>query len=98
MTKQDVALLVAKRLNIKIRDVERILDTTFDTIAELVANNEVVDIHNFCRFKTKHTKDRIGNNPRTQEKIPLKGNTLPIAICFPNFKKRVKEANEKFDL
>ena len=60
------------------RDVERIVNTVFDTITETLANGERVELRGFGAFSVKHREARTGRNPRTGEAVEVEAKAVPF--------------------
>jgi len=58
--------LKKKHPNLKISQIESILDIIFDTISKSLKNSKSVEIRNFCRFSIRTTKTKYNaRDPRT---------------------------------
>tara|TARA_B100000029_G_C17200958_1_gene824369 strand:- start:13 stop:294 length:282 start_codon:yes stop_codon:yes gene_type:complete len=58
--------LKKKHPNLKLSQIESILDLIFDTISKSLINNQSIEIRDFCRFSIRTTKARHNaRNPRT---------------------------------
>ncbi len=67
MVKSDIIKeLKKKHPNLKLSQIESILDLIFDTISKSLINNQSIEIRDFCRFSIRTTKARHNaRNPRT---------------------------------
>jgi integration host factor subunit beta len=60
------------------RDVERIVSTVFDEIAEALAKGDRVELRGFGAFSVKKRDARMGRNPRTGESVPVPEKHVPF--------------------
>lgn len=60
------------------RDVERIVNTIFDTIVEAMERGDRVELRGFGAFSVKHRPARMGRNPRTGEQVPVDEKFVPF--------------------
>ncbi len=59
------------------RDVERIVNTIFDTIAQALAEGRRVELRGFGAFSVKYREARTGRNPRTGESVRVEAKAVP---------------------
>ena len=67
ISKNDLAGLVAERADVSSAEAKRIVDATFDVIADRVAAGEEVAIGGFGKFSVTERSARQGRNPQTGE-------------------------------
>ncbi|MBF0094187.1 MAG: integration host factor subunit beta [Alphaproteobacteria bacterium] len=80
MTKSElIARLAERNPHLYQRDVERIVSTIFDEIAEALARGDRVELRGFGAFSTKRRDARQGRNPRTGESVSVTEKMVP---CF----------------
>ncbi|MBK1697242.1 integration host factor subunit beta [Rhodovibrio salinarum] len=60
------------------RDVERIVSTIFDEIAEALAHGQRVELRGFGAFSVKDRDSRTGRNPRTGETVHVESKRIPF--------------------
>lgn len=77
MTTKDLSKEVSKKLGFTCKDVEEVIRTTFDTIADNVAQGDYVKVSHFGTFDSITRKAHKGYNPLTGEEIDIKENRLP---------------------
>jgi len=81
MTKSDLILRLAEKYgHLLQRDIERIVNTVFDEIANALARGNRVELRGFGAFSIKRREARQGRNPRTGETVHVE------AKCVPFFK------------
>ncbi len=71
MVKSDIIKeLKKKHPNLRLSQIESILDLIFDTISKSLINNQSIEIRDFCRFSIRTTKARHNaRDPRTGSMI-----------------------------
>lgn len=79
MTKSElIARLADQNPHLYQRDVERIVSTIFDEIAEALASGHRVELRGFGAFSVKHREARTGRNPRTGETVSVAQKSVPF--------------------
>lgn len=71
MTKQQLIDRVAQDTELGKAQVETIVDSVLELIAQALRSNERVDLRGFGSFVVKDKKERQGRNPRTGETITI---------------------------
>jgi integration host factor subunit beta len=59
------------------RDVERIVTTIFDEIADSLARGDRVELRGFGAFSVKERSARSGRNPRTGQSVSVDAKYIP---------------------
>ena len=91
MIKSELILrLAAANPHLYQRDVERIVSTIFQEVADALARGDRVEIRGFGAFSVKSRPARTGRNPRT-------GEAVEVAEKFVPFFKTGKELREKLN-
>ncbi|MFD2234978.1 integration host factor subunit beta [Phaeospirillum tilakii] len=79
MTKSElIARLAERNPHLYQRDVERIVTTIFDEIADALARGDRVELRGFGAFSVKKRDPRLGRNPRTGEAVEVESKTVPF--------------------
>ncbi len=79
MTKSElIARLADKNPHLYQRDVERIVTTIFDEIANALAHGNRVELRGFGAFSVKRRDARVGRNPRTGEAVNVEEKCIPF--------------------
>jgi len=92
MIKSELILrLAAANPHLYQRDVERIVSTIFQEVADALARGDRVEIRGFGAFSVKSRPARTGRNPRT-------GEAVEVAEKFVPFFKTGKELRQKLNL
>ena len=60
------------------RDVERIVNTIFDSIIDAMAKGDRVELRGFGAFSVKQRDSRLGRNPRTGEAVQVDEKHVPF--------------------
>ena len=71
MTKRELIIRVANQLGMTQSDVSKIIEGTFDTISESLAEGARWELRDFGILEVKTRAARIGRNPRTGEQVPV---------------------------
>ena len=79
MTKSELIQRIAE-LNPHLyhRDVERIVSTIFEEIANALARGDRVELRGFGAFSVKHRDARVGRNPRTGDAVEVEEKHIPF--------------------
>jgi integration host factor subunit beta len=79
VTKSELILRLAE-LNPHLyqRDVERIVSTVFDQVAEALARGDRVELRGFGAFSVKRREARVGRNPRTGTAVQVEEKYIPF--------------------
>ncbi len=59
------------------KDVERLVNSFFDTITEQLAKGGRVELRGFGAFSTRKRDARVGRNPRTGESVNVPSKRVP---------------------
>ncbi len=63
MTKRDIVIRVSDKTSLTQQEVMKVVQGTFDAIAEALAKGTTVELRNFGVFEVKVRKARVGRNP-----------------------------------
>lgn len=83
--------LAKENPELRAEDVERVLDTFFEQIAERLADGGRVELRGFGAFSTREREARKGRNPRTGETVSVPDKRVP-------YFKPGKEMRERLNL
>jgi integration host factor subunit beta len=79
MTKSELILRLAEaNPHLFHRDVERIVTTIFDEVAEALARGDRVELRGFGAFSVKQRDARTGRNPRTGASVAVVDKIIPF--------------------
>lgn len=72
-----VDTLAAEHPGLTPREIEAIVTTFFDTIAQRLAANGRVELRGFGAFSTRERDARTGRNPRTGDTVAVDAKRVP---------------------
>ena len=64
MTKRDIVVSISKKTKLIQQDVARVVQATFDRLADELAKGHTIELRNFGVFECKVRKSRMGRNPK----------------------------------
>ena len=73
------------------RDVERIVGTIFDEIADALARGDRVELRGFGAFSVKQRGARVGRNPRTGDAVHISEKFIPFFKTGKQLRERLNE-------
>lgn len=77
MRKQDLVKEVSTKSNMSPRQVQLVVDATFDAIRDAMARGDKVTLTGFGSFEVAQRGEREGRNPRTGERITIAARKAP---------------------
>ena len=91
MNKTELINAVAEKSALTKKDAEAAVTAVLDVISETLAQEEEIRLVGFGSFEVKHRKPRIGQNPKTGDRVEIP------AAKVPSFKpgKALKDAVAK---
>jgi len=78
VTKADLISAVAENVDLKKKDVERVVNSVFSTIEAALAKGDKVQLVGFGTFVVRRRPARVGRNPQTGEDINIPETTVPV--------------------
>lgn len=63
--------------DLRVEEVEKVVDIFFDEIANRLADGGRVELRGFGAFSTRRREARTGRNPRTGEAVPVPAKRVP---------------------
>lgn len=63
--------------DLRVEEVEKVVDIFFDEIANRLADGGRVELRGFGAFSTRSREARTGRNPRTGEAVPVPAKRVP---------------------
>lgn len=92
MTKSELIQRIAEmNPHLYHRDVERIVSTIFEEIAEALSRGDRVELRGFGAFSTKQRDARVGRNPRTGEAVQVEAKSVPYFKTGKQLRERLNE-------
>ena len=89
MNKSDLGVAFAKEADLPLRKSEEILNLVFETMSRSLIKGDRIEIRGFGSFMVKEYKDYTGRNPRTGDKITVRGKKLPFFKVGKELRKKV---------
>ena len=77
MNKTELIAAVAEKAGISKKDADAAVNTTLDTIVEMVAAGDKVQLVGFGTFEPRERSAKTGKNPRTGESIEIPASKIP---------------------
>lgn len=84
-----IARIAAENPELTRADVEKVVHTIFETIAEQLAEGGRVELRGFGAFTVRHRDAREGRNPRTGEAVQVEGKSVPFFRAGRELRHRV---------
>jgi len=72
-----VQLLAQDNPGLSLREVEKVVQTFFDTISQRLAADGRVELRGFGAFSTRGRQPRTGRNPRTGDAVDVEAKRVP---------------------
>lgn len=72
-----VQKIASENSDLRLEEVERIVDTFFDSIVEQLASGGRVELRGFGAFSTRSRESRTGRNPRTGAAVDVSAKNVP---------------------
>lgn len=95
MNKTELTEAIAGKIDVSKAAAGRALDAVLDTIVETVAKGNSVAILGFGTFESRKRAARVGQNPRTGEKLKIAAATVPAFKAGKGFKDSVNQSSKK---
>ncbi|MDD5556894.1 MAG: integration host factor subunit beta [bacterium] len=78
MTKRELAMRIAKEMDLTQFVVKDIIQKTLDYIIEALERGDTVELRNFGVFKVRTRKARLGRNPnRPEQEVRIPAKRIP---------------------
>ena len=90
MTKQEFIDQVADRTNLSKKDATDAVEAVLVTIRDTLQSGGDINFTGFGKFHVAERGDRQGVNPRTRERITIKGGRVPRFTAGSALKQAVK--------
>jgi len=89
MKKSDLTEALSKDTGLPIRKTEEVVKMLFNSMANVLADGDRVEIRGFGSFKVKHYNGYTGKNPKGDEPIKVKPRKLPSFKSGKELKERM---------
>lgn len=90
LTRRDIARRVQDEVGSQV-EARRFTDVFFETLGEMVANNDKTQIHRFGVFRQIRKRARVGRNPKTGEAALVTARRVVNFTASPLFKERLAD-------
>jgi len=80
---------LSKRENLRVKEVERIVNLIFNRFTETLKNDGRIEIRGFVSFIIKNYGSYNGRNPKTRERIKVAARKFPFLKVGKDLKNRV---------
>jgi integration host factor subunit beta len=78
MTKSELIERIAERqAQMSVKDVELAVKTILETMSQMLAEGDRIEIRGFGSFSLHYRAPRVGRNPKTGEAVSLSGKFVP---------------------
>ena len=92
MTKSElIARLAAQNPSLYHRDIERLVNTIFDTITEALVVGDRVELRGFGAFSLREREGRMGRNSRTGEAVSVNAKRMPFFKMGKGMRERLNK-------
>jgi len=93
MTKSElIARLAEQNPSLYHRDIEKLVNTVFDTITTALVEGNRVELRGFGAFSIRERKARLGRNPRTGEAVNADAKRMPFFKMGKGMKERLNRS------
>ena len=93
MTKSElIARLAEQNPTLYHRDIEKLVNTVFDTITTALVEGSRVELRGFGAFSIRERKARLGRNPRTGEAVNVDAKRMPFFKMGKGMKERLNRS------
>ncbi|WP_088272923.1 HU family DNA-binding protein [Bacillus sonorensis] len=82
---------VAEATGLTKKDVELVVDSTFDVITSALKDGEKVKVHGFGSFEVRERAARKGRNPQSGEEIEIPATKAPAFKAAKALKDAIKQ-------
>ena len=85
-----VQKIANENTDLRLEEVENIVDAFFDAIVEQLASGGRVELRGFGAFSTRARESRTGRNPRTGESVSVEAKKVPYFKPGKEMRERLK--------
>ena len=89
MTKADLINALKEEHRLSRPAATHIVNLFFDEMTTALSKGDRVEIRGLCSFYVKKYKAYTGRNPKTGERVKVKGKKLPVFKCGKEMRERV---------
>ena len=91
MNKTELISSIAEKAELTKKDAEAALKAFTETVEEVLASGNKIQLVGFGTFETRERAAREGRNPRTKEIINIPASTVPVFKAGKEFKEKVNK-------
>ncbi len=96
MTKSElIERLAARQTQLSLKDVELVVKSLLEHMAQSLAQGERIEIRGFGSFSLHYRAPRVGRNPKTGQSVNLEGKYVPHFKPGKELRDRVNASIEK---
>ena len=89
MNKTELISSIAEKAELTKKDAEAALKAFTETVEEVLASGDKIQLVGFGTFETRERAAREGRNPRTKEPITIPASTVPVFKAGAVLKEKV---------
>ena len=89
MNKTELIAALTEKTGFTKKDAEKAVNAVLDSVVGAVAAGDKVTLVGFGTFESRKREGRVGQNPRTGEKIEIAATTVPAFKAGQAFKNAV---------
>lgn len=89
MNKTELISSIAEKAELTKKDAEAALKAFTETVEEVLASGDKIQLVGFGTFETRERAAREGRNPRTKEIINIPASTVPVFKAGAVLKEKV---------
>jgi len=86
-----IQALAEENPELRPEEVEAVVSSFFDAIAERLADGGRVELRGFGAFSTRERAARTGRNPRSGEAVPVPGKRVPYFKAGKDMRDRLNK-------
>ncbi|MCS7214914.1 MAG: integration host factor subunit alpha [Thermodesulfovibrio sp.] len=94
MTKADLVNFIFERVGLPRTEIQKIVETVFETMIEALREEEVVKISGFGVFTVRRKGSRVGRNPKTMQVVEIKPRRVVTFRASEQLKKAIQSTKE----
>ncbi len=94
MTKADLVRSISAETGIIRKDVALAVDAFLESLKDSLKDGKHIEIRGFGTFKLKVRKERMGRNPKTEEKVKVPARVVPTFKFSRALKEDINAANQ----
>jgi integration host factor subunit alpha len=95
MTKSDLINQIFEKVGLPKKEIQKIVETVFETMKQALAEEEIVKISGFGVFTVRKKGSRIGRNPKTMQTVEIKPRRVVSFRVSEQLKEKVQKSSEK---